>query len=100
MCSGRNSWNILKGNLELLVVNAKHIKNVPRRKTDVKDAEWITDLLRYGLLRGSFIPSQGQRDLRDLTRERTNLVQDRSTVVNLLQKMCEWSNIMLADVPS
>jgi len=84
-------YNILEGNFELLVVNAKHIKNVPGRKTDVKDAEWIADLLRHGLLRGSFIPPQAQRDLRDLTRQRTNLVQDRATVVNRLQKVLEWA---------
>ena len=91
-------YNILEGNFELLVVNARHIKNVPGRKTDVKDAEWIADLLRHGLLRGSFIPPQAQRDLRDLTRQRTNLVQDRATVVNRLQKVCEWSNIKLSSV--
>jgi transposase len=61
-------YNLLEGTFELLVVNARHIKNVPGRKTDVKDAEWIADLLRHGLLRGSFIPPQAQRDLRDLTR--------------------------------
>lgn len=66
-------YNLLEGNFELLVVNARHIKNVPGRKTDVKDAEWIADLLRHGLLRGSFIPPQAQRDLRDLTRQRTRL---------------------------
>jgi len=91
-------YNILEGNFEFLVVNAKHIKNVPGRKTDVKDAEWIADLLRHGLLRGSFIPPQAQRDLRDLTRQRTNLVQDRTAVVNRLQKVCEWSNIKLSAV--
>jgi transposase len=91
-------YNILEGNFELLVVNAKHIKNVPGRKTDVKDAEWIAELLRHGLLRGSFIPPQAQRDLRDLTRQRTNLVQDRATVVNRLQKVCEWSNLKLSAV--
>lgn len=91
-------YNILEGNFELLVVNARHIKNVPGRKTDVKDAEWIADLLRHGLLRGSLIPPQAQRDLRDLTRQRTNLVQDRATVVNRLQKVCEWSNIKLSSV--
>jgi len=91
-------YNILEGNFELLVVNARHIKNVPGRKTDVKDAEWIAELLRHGLLRGSFIPPQAQRDLRDLTRQRTNLVQDRATVVNRLQKVCEWSNIKLSSV--
>ena len=91
-------YNILEGNFELLVVNAKHIKNVPGRKTDVKDAEWIADLLRHGLLRGSFIPPQAQRDLRDLTRQRTNLVQDRATVVNRLQKVLEWANLKLSSV--
>lgn len=91
-------YNLLEGNFELLVVNAKHIKNVPGRKTDVKDAEWIAELLRHGLLRGSFIPSQFQRDLRDLTRQRTNLVQDRATVVNRLHKVLEWANIKLSSV--
>jgi len=93
-------YNLLEGNVEILVVNAKHIKNVPGRKTDVKDAEWIADLLRHGLLRGSFIPPQAQRDLRDLTRQRTNLVQDRASVINRLQKVLEWANIKLAAVAS
>lgn len=91
-------YNILEGNFELLVVNARHIKNVPGRKTDVKDAEWIAELLRHGLLRGSFIPPQEQRDLRDLTRQRTNIVQDRATVVNRLQKVLEWANLKLSSV--
>ena len=91
-------YNLLEGNFEILVVNAKHIKNVPGRKTDVKDAEWIAELLRHGLLRGSFIPPQFQRDLRDLTRQRTNLVQDRATVVNRLQKVLEWANLKLSSV--
>jgi len=86
-------YNILEGNFELLVVNAKHIKNVPGRKTNVKDTEWIA-----ALLRGSFSPPQAQRDLRDLTRQRTNLMQDRATVVNRLQKVCEWSNLKLSTV--
>jgi transposase len=93
-------YNILEGNFELLVANAKHIKNVPGRKTDVKDAEWIAELLRHGLLRGSFIPEQDQRNLRDLTRQRTNLVEDRTRVVNRVQKVCEWSNIKLSAVVS
>jgi transposase len=91
-------YNLLEGNFELLVVNAQHIKQVPGRKTDVKDAEWIAELLRHGLVRGSFIPPQAQRDLRDLTRQRTNLVQDRATVINRLQKVCEWSNLKLSAV--
>lgn len=93
-------YNLLEGQFELLVVNAQHIKQVPGRKTDVQDAEWIADLLRHGLLRASFIPPQPQRDLRDLTRQRTNLVQDRATVVNRLQKALEWANLKLSAVVS
>lgn len=93
-------YNILEGSFTVLVVNAQHIKNVPGRKTDVKDAQWIADLLCHGLVRGSFIPPQPQRDLRDLTRQRTNLVRDRATVVNRLQKVLEWANIKLASVVS
>jgi transposase len=91
-------YNLLEGHFEILVVNAKHVKNVPGRKTDVKDAEWLADLLRHGLVHGSFIPPQAQRDLRDLTRQRTNLVQDRATVVNRLHKVLEWANIKLTSV--
>jgi transposase len=93
-------YNLLEGQFELLVVNAQHIKNVPGRKTDVKDAEWLADLLRHGLLHSSFIPPRSQRDLRDLTRQRTNLVQDRATVVNRLQKALEWANLKLSAVVS
>ena len=89
---------ILEATFTVLVVNAHHIKNVPGRKTDIKDAEWIADLLRHGLLRASFIPPLPQRDLRDLTRQRTNLVQDRVTVVNRLQKVLEWANLKLTSV--
>ena len=91
-------YNILESSFVLLVVNARHIKNVPGRKTDVKDAEWIADLLRHGLLRASFIPPLPQRDLRDLTRQRTNLVQDRATVVLRLHKVLEWANLKLTSV--
>jgi transposase len=93
-------YNILESSFTVLIVNAQHIKNVPGRKTDVKDAQWIADLLCHGLVRGSFIPPQPQRDLRDLTRQRTNLVRDRATVVNRLQKVLEWANIKLACVVS
>jgi transposase len=93
-------YNILEGSFTVLVVNAQHMKNVPGRKTDVKDAAWIADLLCHGLVRGSFIPPAPQRDLRDLTRQRTNLVRDRATVVNRLQKVLEWANIKLAAVVS
>jgi transposase len=91
-------YNLLEGNFTVLVVNAQHIKNVPGRKTDVKDAEWIAQLLHHGLLRGSFIPPLPQRDLRDLTRHRTNLVRERASVVNRLQKVLEWANLKLTSV--
>lgn len=93
-------YNLLEASFTVLVVNAHHIKTVPGRKTDVKDAEWIADLLRHGLLKGSFIPPLPQRDLRDLTRQRTNLVQDRARVVNQLQKVLEWANLKLSVVVS
>jgi transposase len=94
----RPVFNLLHDRCEVLVVNAQHIKAVPGRKTDVKDAEWIAELLQYGLLRGSFIPPQPQRELRDLTRHRTTLVQERARVINRLQKVLEDANIKLAAV--
>jgi transposase len=84
--------------MTVLVVNARHIKAVPGRKTDVRDAEWIADLLRHGLLQGSCIPTSDQRELRDLTRHRTTLVQERARVLNRLQKVLEDANIKLAAV--
>jgi transposase len=93
-------YNLLEGDFEILVVNAHHIKNVPGRKTDVKDAEWIADLLTYGLLSASFIPSAPQRELRDLTRYRTKLVEERAREVNRLQKTLEDTNLKLGDVVS
>lgn len=71
-------YNLLEDQFELLVVNAHHLKAVPGRKTDVKDAQWIADLLRHGLVRGSFVPPAPQRELRDLTRHRTSLVGARA----------------------
>jgi transposase len=91
-------YNLLETSFTVLVVNAQHIKHVPGRKTDVKDAEWIANLLRHGLVRGSFIPPLPQRDLRDLTRQRTLLVQERTAIVNRLQKVLEWANLKLASV--
>ena len=82
----------------LLVVNAQHVKAVPGRTTDVKDAEWIAELLRHGLIRGSFIPPKPQRQLRELTRHRTTLVQDRARVINRRQAVLEDANIKLAAV--
>jgi transposase len=91
-------YNLLEGSFTILVVNAQHMHNVPGRKTDVKDAEWIADLLAHGLLRGSFIPPEPQRDLRDLTRQRTILVRERAEVIRRLQKVLEWANLKLAAV--
>jgi transposase len=91
-------YNLLEGAYDVLVVNAKHIKHVPGRKTDVKDAEWIAELLSYGLLKASFVPAKPQRDMRDLTRYRTKLVQERSREVNRVQKLLEGANIKLASV--
>src|SRR5919106_2948231 len=91
-------YNILEGNFTLLVVNAQHLKAVPGRKTDVKDAEWLSQLLQHGLVRGSFIPDREQRDLRDLTRHRTSLVRDLARVVQRIQKVLEDTNLKLASV--
>jgi transposase len=82
----------------VLLVNARHVKQVPGRKTDVSDAEWLADLLRHGLLRASFIPPREQRNLRDLTRQRSKLVAERAAVVNRVQKVLEDANIKLASV--
>ena len=93
-------FHLLEGTFEVILVNAKHVKQVPGRKTDVNDAEWLAELLSYGLLRASYIPPKPQRDLRDLTRYRVNLVQERARVVNRLQKVLEHANIKLASVAS
>lgn len=92
--------NLLEGQFEILVVNAEHIKKLAGRKTDVQDAEWIADLLRYGLLKGSFIPSTKLRELRDLTRYRTRLCDQRTSEINRLQKVLEDANIKLGAVAS
>ncbi len=91
-------YNILEGRFEVVLANARQVKNMPGKKTDAKDAVWLTELLRFGLIRGSFIPPLPQRDLRDLTRQRANLVQERAAVTNQLQKALEWANIKLAGV--
>jgi transposase len=83
---------------EVLLVNPGHMKQVPGRKTDVKDCEWIAELLEHGLLRASFIPPLEIRDLRDLTRYRRKLVQTRAAEVNRVQKLLEQANIKLASV--
>lgn len=91
-------YNLLEGNVEVLLVNAQHVKHVPGRKTDVKDAEWLAELLVHGLLTASFIPAKPQRNLRDLTRYRVNLVEERARVIQRLQKVLENANIKLASV--
>ena len=95
----KHLYNLLEEtDLTVLVVNAQHIKQVPGRKTDVRDCEWIADLLRHGLLQASFIPDQAQRELRELTRYRTSLIQERAAEVNRVQKGLEGANIKLAAV--
>ncbi len=93
-------WNLLEDSFALLLVNAQHTKAVPGRKTDVKDCEWIADLLRHGLLQPSFVPDRPQRELRELTRYRRSLTRERSSEVNRLQKTLEGANIKLASVAS
>src|SRR5690625_648542 len=79
--------NLLEAeDIEFLVVNAQHIKAVPGRKTDVKDAEWIAKLLRHGLLRASFIPDRNQRELRELVRYRRGIIEERARQLNRIQK--------------
>jgi transposase len=91
---------VLEDDFELVVGNAHHIKNVPGRKTDVKDSEWIADLLRHGLIAKSFVPPKPIRELRDLLRYRRKLVESRSAERNRLQKLLETANIKLASVAS
>lgn len=91
-------YAILEGAFEIVVANAQHIKKVPGRKTDVKDAEWIADLLCHGLLRPSFVPPQPIRELRDLTRYRRKLVESQAAERNRLLKLLETANIKLASV--
>jgi len=91
-------WNLLEDRFTVWLVNARHIKNVPGRKTDVKDCEWIAQLLQHGLLRPSFVPERPQRQLRDLTRQRSQLIADKTRVANRVQKVLEDANIKLASV--
>ena len=91
-------YNILEGHFTVLLVNARHVKQVPGRKTDVRDCQWLAQLLQYGLLKGSFIPPRWQRDLRDLTRERTQLGDEQTRVANRVNKILEDANIKLGSV--
>lgn len=93
-------FNLLEADFTVWVVNPAHIKQVPGRKTDVKDAEWIADLLQHGLLRASFIPDRAQRELRELTRYRTSLLGERAREVNRIQKVLEGGNIKISSVLS
>lgn len=92
--------NILEGTFEVLLINAQHIKAVPGRKTDVKDSEWIAELLEHGLLKASFIPPQPIRELRELTRYRKTLIQERARESHRLCKILESANIKLGNVAS
>ena len=91
-------YNLLEDQFDIFLVNAQAIKRMPGRKTDMKDAEWIATLMQHGLLQRSFIPSRQQRELRDLTRYRQSLVEERSRFANRLQKVLEDINIKLASV--
>jgi transposase len=91
-------FNLLEGTLEVVLVNARHVKAVPGRKTDVRDCEWLADLLRHGLLRPSFIPPPEIRELRELTRYRQTLVKEQTALANRVQKLIESANIKLGQV--
>ena len=93
-------WNILEGRFTLLLVNPRHIKQVPGRKSDVKDAEWIAQLLQCGLLRGSFVPPRELRELRDLTRFRAQLASEQTRLANRIHKVLEGAKIKLGAVAS
>jgi transposase len=94
-------WNVLEAagdGFELLLVNARHVKAVPGRKTDVKDSEWLCDLLRHGLLKASFVPDKAQRERRELVRYRKTLIRERASEINRIQKVLEGANVKLASV--
>jgi len=91
-------FNILEDSFEVWLVNAQHVKHVSGRKTDVKDSEWLAELMLHGMLKPSFIPPPPQRALRELTRYRTRLVQERARVINRVQKLLEGANIKLSSV--
>jgi transposase len=91
-------FNILEDEFEVLLVNAKHIKFVPGRKTDVKDAQWIADLLQHGLLKASFVPEAPQRELREVVRYRTHVIQERVREVNRVHQVLEDANLNLSSV--
>jgi transposase len=98
----RPIWNVLEDvdGIALVLTNPQHMKAVPGRKTDVKDAEWIADLLRHGLLKASYVPSRDQRELRELERYRKSIIEERAREVNRVQKVLEGANIKLGSVVS
>lgn len=91
-------FNLTEDRFTLLLVNARHVKQVPGRKTDIKDCQWLAQLLQHGLLTGSFVPPKPQRELRDLVRHRSQLVAEKGRVANRIQKTLEDANIKLASV--
>ena len=93
-------WNILEGHFQLLLVNPRELKQVPGRKSDVRDSQWIAHLLQCGLLRSSFVPARPQRELRHLTRQRAQLVAETTRVANRIHKTLEDANIKLGAVAS
>lgn len=93
-------WNVLEGEVDLQLVNPQHLKSIPGKKTDFKDGERIADLHQHGLLRGSFVPERQIRELRDLTRTRASFAQERSRIINRLEKTLEDPNIKLGVVAS
>ena len=93
-------FNILEERFEILLVNARQFRNVPGRKTDIKDCQWIAQLLQHGLLKGSFIPPRPQRELRDLTRQRAQIMDERSRISSRIQKVLEDANVKLSSVAS
>jgi len=93
-------WHVLEGTFELVLANAMHIKNVPGRKTDVNDAQWIADLLAHGLIQASFVPPSSIQDMRTMTRTRKQLVRERTQHVQRIQKTLEDANIKIASVIS
>jgi transposase len=97
---GSQFWNLLEGRFEVLLINAQHFKAVPGRKTDMRDCEWLAELLQHGLLRSSFVPPTLVRDLRDLNRSRAILVRQKAAVSNRIEKVLEDANIKLGAVAS
>ena len=94
----RPVYNILEDTFELLLVNAQHVHHVPGRKTDAKDSEWLAELMLHGLLKASFVPPKPQRALRETTRYRTTVIQERTRLVNRVHKLLEGANIKLSTV--